>query len=119
LFFCLYEEKINIKKKETQKTGEVVKALLSNLNTIKVLYYLEEIIKFLNKSIGESKRAKEFGETVNNFYFILDILGFKFDLPNYNSAVKLLIKKWQKFREKKQYSEADKIRERLQKMDII
>src|SRR5207247_3969931 len=44
LFFYLYDKKINIKKKETEKTEKVVKTLLSNLNTIKVIYYLEEAV---------------------------------------------------------------------------
>jgi cysteinyl-tRNA synthetase len=94
LNFCLYIEKIKISKRETRKKEEVINSLLNNLNTIKVLYFLEEIITFLNKSIDKKETNNvKFLEAVRDFYLILNILGFKFSLPTYDSEIKLLIKK--------------------------
>lgn len=119
LNFFLYVEKIIVKMEETKRKKDVIASLLNNLNTIKVLYFLEETIAFLNKSIDKRENNNQFQETASDFYFILVILGFKFFLPNYNLEVKMLIRRWQKLREKKQYLEADKIREKLQKKNII
>jgi len=120
LNFCLYIEKIKISKWETWEKEEVINSLLNNLNTIKVLYFLEEIITFLNKSIDKKETSNvKFLEAVRDFYLILNILGFKFSLPTYNSEIKLLIKKWQDLREKGDYSQADQIRKQLQEQEIL
>ena len=72
-------------------------SLLSNLNTVKVISLLEEIISFLNKNINDKDQySKEIEEEISNFLFILNILGFDFDLiinDKYKPKVKLLIKK--------------------------
>ena len=120
LNFYLYNEKIKVEKQETKKSKEIISGLLNNLNTIKVLYYLEAIINFLNKSIDQRENDHEkFQEEVSDFYFILDILGFKFDFPSYSLEVKVLIKKWQELRKNGEYTQADKIRSELQKKKII
>ena len=93
LNFYLYNEKIKAKKQKTEKSEEIITSLLNNLNTIKVLYYLEEIINFLNKSIDKRENDNQkFQEEISNFYLILDILGFKFSFSGYNLEIKLLIK---------------------------
>ncbi|CAG8766793.1 10249_t:CDS:1, partial [Ambispora leptoticha] len=56
---------------------------------------------------------------ISDFYFSLDLLGFKFNLTPYNSEIKLLIKNWQELRRKEDYQQADKVRKKLQEMDII
>src|SRR5579862_6171415 len=53
LNFYLYNEKKKAEKQKTRKSEEVIACLLNNLNTIKVLYYLEETISFLNKNIDK------------------------------------------------------------------
>ena len=94
LNFCLYIEKIKISKRETREKEEVINSLLNNLNTIKVLYFLEEMITFLNKSIDKKETNNvKFLEAVGGFYLILNILGFKFSLPTYDLKTRLLIKK--------------------------
>jgi cysteinyl-tRNA synthetase len=52
-------------------------------------------------------------------HFILDLLGFKFDLPTYNLEVKSLIKKWQDLRGKGDYNQADGVRKQLQEMGVL
>ncbi|CAH1762790.1 7289_t:CDS:2, partial [Entrophospora sp. SA101] len=98
LQFYLYTEKIKVLEKESQTSTEVITSLLNNLNTVRVLYLLEEVIAFLNKSINQGQKTENFLIAISDFYFILTLLGFKFNLSPYNLATKLLIKKWQKLR---------------------
>ena len=113
----LYLNQISIKKKE--KDEEVIWCLLNNLNTTKAFFFLEETITFLNKSIDKRKIDEILCKKISNFYFILDILGFNFVLPNYNFGVKLLIREWQELQRNNKYLEADKIRNKLQKLNIL
>jgi cysteinyl-tRNA synthetase len=121
LNFYLYTEKIKISAKhEISKVKEITNSLLNNLNTVRTLFFLEQTINSLNKSIDRRESDNQsFQGTINDFYFILDLLGFKFTLPIYNSEVKLLIKEWQDLRNRGDYHQADKIRKKLQEMDII
>nr|CAG8433653.1 12615_t:CDS:10 [Entrophospora candida] len=110
LNFCLYLEKLKIPKQEVLKKNETVNSLLNNLNTIKVLYFLEEIITLLNKSIDKKETNNtEFLEAVGSFYFFLDILGFKFRLPTYDLEIRLLIKKWQDLRKREKKNQIIRI----------
>lgn len=119
LNFYLYTEKITVAKKATNQSQEIITSLLNDLNTVKVLFFLEEIITSLNKDIDGKTNHKDFFEKITNFYFILNILGFKFDSPIYDLATKLLISEWQKARKEKNYLQADKIRKKLQEKTII
>lgn len=84
----------------SELSKQVIENLLNNLNAIKVFYLLEQLIYSLNKKIdlsisrGEKQPSEnsDFAQNINDFYFILDILGFKFDLPSYDLKIKLLIK---------------------------
>ena len=115
---CNWDYVNNILK--NKKSKEIIACLLNKLNTVKVLYYLEEIISFLNKSVDKKENSNQkFQEEVSDFYLILEILGFKFSLPSYNLEIKALIKKWQELRKDGEYSQADKIRSELQKKGII
>jgi len=111
---------------------QIIEGLLNNLNTIKVLCLLEHLIYLLNKTIDLNMNlgkgifeSSSFGENNNftqnikDFYFISDILGFRFDLSTYDLKTKLLIKEWQELRQAKRYLEADQIRKQLQKIDVI
>jgi cysteinyl-tRNA synthetase len=127
LKFYLYVKKIIFSQKSNKKRSEtkekVVEYLLNNLNTVKVLYLLEKKINFLNKSMSEEKskeiNTKAIKETLNDFYFILDILGFKFNSKAYDSSTKLLIRKWQELRKEGEYEQADKIRKQLQEINVL
>jgi len=120
LNFYLYIEKIEITPQEAPKKEELINGLLNNLNTIKVLFFLEQTINSLNKSIDKKESdSKELQKMVDDFYFILDLLGFKFDFIPYNFATKLLIKQWQDLRERSDYDQADLIRRKLQELDAF
>jgi len=94
LNFYLYTEKIKITKQDTQRRAEIINILLNNLNTVKVLFFLEQTINSLNKIIDKKENNnEELQKAISDFYFGLDLLGFKFDLAPYNLAIKLLIKK--------------------------
>ena len=119
LKFYLYIGKIKIIKQKSQKE-EIINSLLNDLNTVKTLFFLEQIINSLNKSVDKRENDSEkLRKVINDFHFILSLLGFRFDLPSYNLEVKLLIKKWQDLRNKNDYTQADKIRKKLQEMDVL
>src|SRR4051794_26121069 len=120
LNFYLYTEKIKFTKQKSFQREEVISSLLNNLNTVKTLFFLEQSINLLNKVIDKKESDREqLLEAVSNFYFILNLLGFKFSLTPYNSETKLLIKNWQELRKKGDYQQADKIRKKLQEMNIV
>ncbi|CAH1765217.1 7378_t:CDS:2 [Entrophospora sp. SA101] len=102
LNFYLYTEQIKITEQEAPKGEEIITSLLNNLNTVKVLFFLEQTINSLNKIIDQRERER-----------------FKFALPTYNLEVKLLIKNWQDLRSKGNYKQADQIRKQLQALDIL
>lgn len=120
LYLNKMENKKNLIKIKSELNKQVIKNLLNNLNTIKVLNLLEKLIYSLNKKIDlKPNQGKKIFSEINDFYFILNILGFKFDLPNYDLKTRNLIKKWQELRHAKKYSEADQLRKQLQKIGII
>src|SRR6185312_6379486 len=120
LNFYLYVEGIKITRQEIPRKKEIIDSLLNNLNTIKVLFFLEQTINSLNKSIDKKENdSEELQKMVDDFYFILDLLGFKFDFIPYNFATKLLIKQWQDLRERSDYDQADLIRRKLQELDVF
>src|SRR6185312_5970446 len=61
-----YWQKITISQQEINKNNqfyqEIINALADNLNTIKALYYLDEIIYRLNKELDKQKEAKSIQE---------------------------------------------------------
>ena len=98
-----YWQKISINRKEIDKNNEfykiIIQALTDNLNTIKVFYYLTEIVYKLNKELdGQEKLGKRKKENLiqglaSILCLVLDILGFKFKLVNYDSQTYYLLKK--------------------------
>ena len=120
LNFYLYTEKIKVIKQKAPQEEKIVTNLLDNLNTVKTLFFLEQIINSLNKNIDKRENnSKQLQGITSDFYFTLNLLGFKFDLVPYNLETKLLIKSWQDLRKKGAYQQADKIRKKLQEMNII
>jgi cysteinyl-tRNA synthetase len=118
--FYLYTEQIEFTEQKTSQREKIISSLLNNLNTVKTLFLLEQSINLLNKIIDNKENEnKKLLEAISNFYFILSLLGFKFNLTPYSEEIKLLIKNWQELRKKGDYQKADQIRKKLQEMDII
>jgi len=98
-----YWQKISINRKKIDKNNEfykiIIQALTDNLNTIKVFYYLNEIVYKLNKELdrqeklGKQKKENLIQGLASILCFVLDILGFKFKLVNYDSQTYYLLKK--------------------------
>src|SRR5436190_10388871 len=76
LNFYLYTEKIKFTEQKAPKREEIINSLLNNLNTVKVIFFLEQSINSLNKIIDkkENRGGKLLG-TINDFYFMLNLLG--------------------------------------------
>src|SRR6185437_790687 len=71
LNFYLYIQGIKITKQETPRREEIINNLLNNLNTIKVLFFLEQTINSLNKSIDQKEKdSNELQKMISEFYFI-------------------------------------------------
>lgn len=120
LNFYLYTEQIKIIEQKAPKREKITDCLLDNLNTVKVLFFLEQSINSLNKIIDKRESdSKELQKVISDFYFALDLLGFKFNLTPYNSEIKLLIKQWKELREQGKYQAADELRRQLQKLEVL
>lgn len=119
LKFYLYSQQITFVERPKNNSfyqEKIIENLLNNLNTIKCFYFLDEIINNLNKMIDDQRKDVNL---VNDFYFILNILGFKLDLAPYNFSTKLLIKNWEKERVRENYQIADQLRKQLKNLDIL
>jgi len=93
LNFYLYAEKIKVIKQKPPQKEKIITNLLDNLNTVKVLFFLEQTINLLNKSIDKRENdSKQLQRIISDFYFMLNLLGFKFSLVPYNLENKSLIK---------------------------
>ena len=97
-----YWQKISINREEIDKNNEfykiIVQALVDDLNTIKVFYYLDKIVYRLNKELDRQEKVKQkegnlIQELNSILCFTLDILGFKFELVNYDSQIYYLLDK--------------------------
>ncbi|MCE8163079.1 MAG: cysteine--tRNA ligase [Candidatus Moeniiplasma glomeromycotorum] len=119
LNFYLYTEKIKIRLQAGPPPQEIINCLLNDLNTSRALFWLEKMIVTLNKEITQKKNNPDFQAAVANFYFTLDLLGFKFEIPPYSLKIKLLIRQWQKLVGMKKYGPADGIRKELIKNNVI
>lgn len=91
LNFYLYTKKIKVKNSSNLLPQAVVDCLLNDLNTAQTLFFLEEVMVLLNKSITNKVNSQEFQKTIDNFYAILEVLGFRFYLPVYDFKTRLLI----------------------------
>lgn len=120
LNFYLYTEKIKVVKNATPQSPQViVDCLLNDLNTAQALFWLEKIMVSVNKMITQKENNQVLQTTITDFFFMLDLLGFKFELLIYDLKTKSLIHQWQKLVKEKKYLQADQIRQQLIENDII
>lgn len=122
LYFYWQKKTINQQEinKNNQLYQEIIQSLSTNLNTVKAIYYLDEIIYCLNKELDRQNEATNLiQELAIIFYFALEILGFKFELVNYDLKILTLLYQWKKLRQNKNFVAADQIRKQLQEADVI
>lgn len=119
LNFYLYTEKIKVEKNTTHPPQVIVDCLLNDLNTAQALFWLEKTMVSVNKMIVQKENNLAFQTTITEFFFMLELLGFKFELPPYDLKTKMLIHQWQKLVREKKYEPADQIRQQLIENDII
>ncbi|KLL02344.1 MAG: cysteinyl-tRNA synthetase [Mycoplasmataceae bacterium RC_NB112A] len=119
LNFYLYTGKIGVEKKPSHSNQNVINCLLNDLDTPQVLFWLEKIRVVLNKKITQKENNLDFKNTLADLFFIFDLCGFNFEMQPYNLKTKLLIQKWQKLVQNKQYLQADQVRNELIKNNII
>src|SRR5271154_2889105 len=91
LNFYLYTEKIKVEGGAARHPQTIVDCLLNDLNTAQALFWLEKTIVSVNKMITQKENNPAFQTTITDFFFMLDLLGFKFKLPPYDLRTKLLI----------------------------
>lgn len=120
LAFYLYAEKIKVEKDPIYLPPQaIINCLLDDLNTAQALFWLEKVMVNLNQKITQKENGSDLQIAIADFFFILELLGFKFKLPSYDLKTKLLIQQWQKLVQAKQYSQADQVRHQLIENDII
>lgn len=87
-----------------------------DFNTSNLITYLLELVKELNSKL---RNNEDFVSTYDSINLINYILGLKYDLVVLTEDDKNLYQSWLDKREKKEYAEADKIREELEVRNII
>ncbi|MDH5432207.1 MAG: cysteine--tRNA ligase [Nitrosopumilus sp.] len=106
----------------TQKLGsEFDKALEEDFNTHLALSAFFQLIKEANRLAAEEKLGKEDAKIIKaEFQRMLKILGL--DIPEMTDSVKqeinTMIQNREKFRQEKQFREADQIRDKLNEMNV-
>ena len=106
----------------TQKLGsEFDKALEEDFNTHLALSAFFQLIKEANRLAAEEKLGKEDAKIIKaEFQRMLKILGL--DIPEMTDSMKqeinTMIENREKFRQEKQFQEADQIRDKLNEMNV-
>ena len=88
-----------------------------DFNTSNVFTYILDLVKVLNQKV----RNKDISliDDFNKLLLILDVMGLKYELVTSTLEQKKLYNEWLKYREEKNYIEADKIRNKLQEANIL
>ena len=113
----------NLKNKSIEnheRKEEILDSILNNLETTKTLFILEETITFINKEIDKKIKNKEIlNKKINDLFLIIDLMGFNFNLKEYDQEIIEKIENWKNMIEKKEFKKADEIRNFLQEKEII
>ena len=87
-----------------------------DFNTPNLLSYLMELVKDLNSALRNKEDITISYDKIN---LINTILGLKYDLKELTTEDKELYQKWLSYKETKDFSNADKIREELVAKNIL
>ncbi|QHX36283.1 cysteine--tRNA ligase [Spiroplasma sp. BIUS-1] len=92
------------------------RAILKNdLNTPMAITLVDEMCKNINKQM----KTKMIDLTYSKLKYILDILGFKFDIKKLTIEEIEKVRQWKEFISNKDFESADKLREELKQENII
>ena len=121
LIHAKYGNNENIGSTVKKLGSEFDKALEGDLNTHLALSAFFQLVKEVNRSAAEEKLGKEDAEIIKpEFQRMLKILGL--NIPEMTNEMKqeidTMINNREKFRQEKQFQEADQIRDRLNEMNI-
>ncbi|AXK50707.1 cysteine--tRNA ligase [Spiroplasma alleghenense] len=86
-----------------------------DLNTPVVITLIESMVKEINKQAD----SKKVNGVIDDLITILQVLGFDFEMKEFDNETIKQIHNWKELLEQKKYEEADKIREALVKKKII
>lgn len=115
-FGCVENQTSNYDKKYYQL---IIKYLSDNISTTNVFTVITGMIKELHQAIAK----KDFGDSKQNLFqtliFAFEILGFNFPYNNYTVEVKSKIKQWEELKVKKNFEEADLLRQELQNLGVL
>ncbi|WNE41356.1 MAG: Cysteine--tRNA ligase [Mycoplasmataceae bacterium] len=108
--------------KNYEKKEEVIEILLNNLEITKVIFILEETISFINREIEKNNNEIDIEILkikINDFLFILKILGFDFNIKEFESETIKLIESWKHFIKERKFEKSDEVRKLLQEKKIL
>ena len=124
-----YYELIHANSENNENTGSIVeklgsefdKALEDNFNTHLALSAFFQLVKETNRLAAEEKLGKEDAQIIKSeFQRMLKILGL--NIPEMTEDMKqeidTMIENREKFRQEKQFQEADQIRDKLNEMNV-
>lgn len=94
---------------------DTIQELSNDLNTAQVISIVDQILKHLNQNIKDKKIDQSY-EMLSN---ILNILGFSFEIKNISNENIEELKTWKQLIDQKNYDQADELRKKFEKDNII
>ena len=106
-----------------QDTAKAVKAFAeameNDFNTPNAITELQALVKIANTEIRKGKDIARLSAILSGMNYMLGILGLKTKIKRLTEADRELIRKWEKHRQDKQFTEADKLRVVLQEKGLL
>ncbi|MGL5268155.1 MAG: cysteine--tRNA ligase [Spiroplasma sp.] len=97
----------------------VIKHLSDNINTTNVFAVIANMIKELHQAISKKDFSSANQSIFQTLVFTFEILGFNFQFGNYSEEIKRKIEQWEELKVKKNFKEADILREELQNLGVL
>jgi cysteinyl-tRNA synthetase len=95
--------------------NEVMMELDNDLNTAQAISIIDKLMKYLNQTLKEKKLDNAF----EMFNQVLEVMGFVYEIKNISSSEIEEIKTWKKLIDEKKFTEADTLRSKLEKSNLI
>lgn len=109
---------LNNLKYESKVRDEVFESYMDDdMNTSNAITYLLDLIKVINNKVRNKDNSLT--DEYSKILTISDVLGLSYELNDLSDEDKELYNEWVKYREEKNFAEADKLRNILQERNII